>query len=185
MLFEAGQPALTLQEQVVEDHTSSVAQDPLFQSWLVQMSAFVHSPEPSSGMSIPSVHPQRLTKVILPKLRQWHRKILKEGLHFAELGTDARHKLRKRVKKLRYALQFTDALLAHKQLKPYLKDLSKVQNILGEMNDLTNAQEKFTALRDSQPSAWFACGWITYKLKQLQADAENAFRQLSSNPYWD
>lgn len=185
LLMEAGQPALALQEQVVEDHASAVAQDPLFQSWLVQMSAFVHSPAPSSGMSIPSVHPHRLTKVILPKLRQWHRKILKEGLLFAQLGTEARHELRKRVKKLRYALQFTDALLEHKQLKPYLKDLSKVQNILGEMNDLTNAQEKFTALRDSQPSAWFACGWLTYKLDQLQTDAEYAFRKLSSNPYWD
>jgi triphosphatase len=185
MLMEAGQPALNLQEQVVEDHASSVAQDPLFQSWLVQMSAFVHSPAPSSGMPIPSVHPQRLTKIILPKLRQWHRKILKEGLHFADLGTEARHELRKRVKKLRYALQFTDALLPHKQLKPYLKDLSKVQNILGEMNDLTNAQKKFTELRDSQPSAWFACGWITYKLDQLQSDAVNAFRQLSANRYWD
>jgi len=185
LLLEAGQPALTLQEQVVEDHASSVAQDPLFQSWMVQMSAFVHSPAPSSGLSIPSVHPQRLSKIILPKLRQWHRKILKEGIHFAELGTEARHELRKRVKKLRYALQFTDALLAHKQLKPYLKELSKVQNILGEMNDLTNAKDKFTALRDSQPSAWFACGWITYKLAQLQTDAENAFRKLSSNPYWD
>jgi hypothetical protein len=53
------------------------------------------------------------------------------------------------------------------------------------MNDLTNAQEKFATLRDSQPSAWFACGWITYKLDQLQTDAENAFRKLSSNPYWD
>lgn len=185
LLLEAGQPALTLPEQVVEDHASSVAQDPLFQSWLVQMSAFVHSPAPSSGMLIPSVHPQRLTKIILPKLRKWHRKILKEGLHFADLGTEARHELRKRVKKLRYALQFTDALLPHKQLKPYLKDLSKVQNILGEMNDLTNAQEKFSALRDSQPSAWFACGWITYRLDQLQTDAVDAFRQLSSNPYWD
>lgn len=185
LLLEAGMPALTLQEQVVEDHASSVAQDPLFQSWLVQMSAFVHSPAPSSGMSIPSVHPHRLTKMILPKLLQWHRKILKEGIHFAELGTEVRHELRKRVKRLRYALQFADALLAHKQLEPYLRDLSKVQNILGEMNDLTNAQEKFTALRDSQPSAWFACGWITYKLNQFQTDAENAFRQLSSNPYWD
>ena len=182
LLLEAGQPALTLPEQVVEDHSSSVAKDTLFQSWLVQMSAFVHSPAPSSGMSIQCVHPLRLTKIILPKLRQWHRKILKEGLHFAELGTEARHELRKRVKKLRYALQFTDALLAHKQLKPYLKDLAKVQNILGEMNDLTNAQEKFTVLRDSQPSAWFACGWITYRLDQLQTDAENAFRKLSSNP---
>lgn len=185
LLLEAGQPSLTLQEQVVEDHASAVAQDPLFQSWLVQMSAFVHSPASSSGMSIQSVHPQRLTKMILPKLVQWHRKILKEGLHFAELGTEARHELRKRVKRLRYAMQFADALLAHKQLKPYLKDLSKVQNILGEMNDMTNAQEKFSALRDSQPSAWFACGWITYKLDQLQTDAENAFRKLSSNPYWD
>jgi hypothetical protein len=185
LLLEAGQPALVLQEQVVEDHASSVAQDPMFQSWLVQMSAFVHSPVPSSGMLIESVHPQRLTKIILPKLRKWHRKILKEGLHFADLGTEARHELRKKVKKLRYVLQFTDALLPHKQLKPYLKDLSKVQNILGEMNDLSNAQEKFSALKDSQPSAWFACGWITYKLDQLQTDAENAFRKLSSSPYWD
>jgi hypothetical protein len=45
--------------------------------------------------------------------------------------------------------------------------------------------EKFSLLRDTQPSTWFACGWMTHKLDLLQTDAVTAFQKLSKDNYWD
>ena len=184
-LQAAGQPALVFETQAIADDASEVAKDPLFQSWLLDMCGFVNAaplpmPSEAEGLTTP-----RVKKLLLAKLHKWHRKILRDGVQFAQLEMQARHDLRKRVKKLRYAMQFTDALLPEKALNAYLKGLSQVQNILGDMNDLYNALENFSLLRDTQPSAWFACGWITHKLDLLQTDAVTAFQKLSKDSYWD
>ena len=132
--------------------------------------------------------PQReltLEQALVSKLRKWHRQVLRDGLKFHTLEIEPRHALRKRAKKLRYALQFSEALLPAAKLKNYRKQLSAVQDILGEMNDLAVARERFVALRDTQPSAWFACGWITSRLDALVLDATEAFKQLGKTPrFW-
>ena len=135
----------------------------------------------------PYKQPRDLTlkQALIGKLRKWHRQVLRDGLRFSELDIEPRHALRKRAKKLRYALQFSEALLPAARLKNYRKQLSAVQDILGEMNDLAVARERFVALRDTQPSAWFACGWITSRLDALVTDASEAFKQLEkSEKFW-
>ena len=184
-LQAAGQPALSLELDSTQDDPSLVAKDRGFQSWLLQMSEFVYSPAKTVESPEEAVSQQGLKKIVLAKLQKWHRRILKDGARFVELDLEQRHDLRKRVKKLRYALQFAQTLLPQKKRNTYLKALSKIQNILGEMNDFANAQTTFISLRETQPSAWFACGWITHKLEQLQTDAVSAFKQLSSVSYWD
>ncbi len=135
----------------------------------------------------PSKPPRELTlkQALVGKLRKWHRRVLRDGLKFNELDIESRHELRKQAKKLRYALQFSESLLPAAKLKTYRKQLSAVQDILGEMNDLAVARERFVALRDTQPSAWFACGWITSRLDALILEATAAFRQLEkTEKFW-
>ena len=59
-----------------------------------------------------------------------------------------------------------------------------IQNLLGEMNDLTTALFKFTALKDTQPEACFACGWISNKLTNLEQETADAFEKFETNRYW-
>ncbi len=135
----------------------------------------------------PTKPPRVLTlkQALVGKLRKWHRRVLRDGLKFNELDIESRHELRKQAKKLRYALQFSESLLPPAKLKTYRKQLSAVQDILGEMNDLAVARERFVALRDTQPSAWFACGWITSRLDALILEATAAFKQLEkTEKFW-
>jgi CHAD domain-containing protein len=126
-----------------------------------------------------------LKKVLRLKLQGWHRQVLRKGLSFSTLHMEDRHELRKRVKRLRYALQFADALLPREKIKPYLKQLARLQDLLGEMNDLVVARHRFEAMRESQPGAWFACGWISSELKSLDAKIMAAFEQLAkTDDYW-
>lgn len=129
--------------------------------------------------------PLALKDALIKKLKKWHRRLLQDGLQFDQLSIESRHELRKRGKKLRYALQFTESLLPANRLKVYRKQLAAVQDILGEMNDLAVARDRFIGLRDTQPSAWFACGWITSRLDALTQDACAAFKELSrTETFW-
>ncbi len=129
--------------------------------------------------------PLTLKDALIKKLKKWHRRLLQDGLQFDQLDIEPRHELRKLGKKLRYALQFTESLLPTARLKAYRKQLATVQDILGEMNDLAVARDRFILLRDAQPSAWFACGWITSRLDALTQDACVAFKQLSrTETFW-
>jgi CHAD domain-containing protein len=129
--------------------------------------------------------PLTLKEALIKKLKKWHRRLLQDGLQFDQLSVESRHELRKLGKKLRYALQFTESLLPTTRLKAYRKQLAAVQDILGEMNDLAVARDRFILLRDAQPSAWFACGWITSRLDALTQDAYAAFKELSrTETFW-
>jgi CHAD domain-containing protein len=86
---------------------------------------------------------------------------------------------------LRYGLQFAEALLPSSRLKPYRKKLAVVQDILGDMNDLVVGFARFEQMRDVQPSAWFACGWIRSRLETLTQEAAGAFVELSrAKRFW-
>jgi CHAD domain-containing protein len=141
--------------------------------------------EVAATASIKIQKPLTLKEALVKKLKKWHRRLLQDGLQFDQLEIEPRHELRKRGKKLRYALQFTESLLPTARLKTYRKQLAAVQDILGEMNDLAVARDRFIGLRDTQPSAWFACGWITSRLDALTQDACAAFKELSrTETFW-
>ncbi len=141
--------------------------------------------EAVTAVSVKAQKPITLKEALVKKLKKWHRRLLRDGLQFDQLEIEPRHELRKLGKKLRYALQFTESLLPSAKLKAYRKQLATVQDILGEMNDLAVARDRFILLRDAQPSAWFACGWITSRLDALTQDACAAFKQLSrTETFW-
>jgi inorganic triphosphatase YgiF len=186
-LQAAGQPPLTLAAHAPEENPQLLVRSPKFQAWQLHMLGFIHQPAP---ISLPDQRPielkqPSLKKVLRLKLQRWHRQVLRKGLCFATLQMEDRHELRKRVKRLRYALQFADALLPREKIKPYLKQLARLQDLLGEMNDLVVARHRFEAIRESLPGAWFACGWISSELKSLDAKIMAAFEQLAkTDQYW-
>lgn len=127
-----------------------------------------------------------LKPLLIKKLKKWHRKILQHGVAFRDLNIEQQHALRKKCKKLRYALQFCEDLLPAENLPPYRKQLAVVQDILGEMNDLYVALPLFESLKIEQPQAWFACGWIQARQATLTDSASKAFSRLAkTKPPWD
>jgi inorganic triphosphatase YgiF len=66
-------------------------------------------------------------------------RIRKEGKHLEELSARARHKLRIRIKKIRYAAEFFESLFnskyQRKRLARFEKHLKKLQDDLGSLND--------------------------------------------------
>jgi inorganic triphosphatase YgiF len=66
------------------------------------------------------------------------RKVLKQGKRLARLSVRQRHKVRIRIKKIRYAVEFFESLFSkrrRKTLDRLSKHLKKIQDALGSLND--------------------------------------------------
>jgi CHAD domain-containing protein len=60
--------------------------------------------------------------------------------HLDELKLEERHKLRIRIKKMRYASEFFASLYPKKKVKPYVKRLGRLQDVFGYLNDVATAE---------------------------------------------
>ena len=122
-----------------------------------------------------SVELQGLEKVtegewslVLPVIRSWSRQCKKDALRFESFDFEQRHRLRKRLKRLRYALEFIESELPSKVYKRYSKALTNVLNDLGEYNDLRVAIEAYRGISEVDPRAWFAIGWLIAQLSKAE-----------------
>lgn len=192
ILKAAGQPPLEFERKVDDQgQARTVVTGSDYQSWLIEMLGWAVGVRPDTTGQAETLAGQTTGKAALkPLLRKrlfkWHGRVLRDGLQFERLPIEDKHALRKRAKRLRYGLQFAESLLPGSRLKNYRKSLSVIQEILGEMNDLYVARERFEGLKDQQPSAWFAVGWITSRLDALTAQAKKAFSALKrADHFWD
>lgn len=104
------------------------------------------------------------------RLAAWHRRVRRDAKHFATLADEARHRLRKRLKRLRYAVEFSRGRLPAKKTARLLKALAELQTRLGALTDAVVALQ---ALRDApadDAAAAFARGWLAARRAAL-ADA--------------
>jgi inorganic triphosphatase YgiF len=93
------------------------------------------------------------------------RKALKRGDDLRILSPTARHEARKDVKKLRYAFEFFHNLYSGKKVKRFARDLAKLQEGLGRLNDVETARRLLARLEQREggrdPQALHAAGLIT------------------------
>ena len=124
--------------------------------------------EPSA--SSPAEEPD-LRHQLAARLNRWHRRAAADAKRYRKLDDAGRHRLRKHVKRLRYALEFSAALFPRRAVRRYLAALRAAQERLGAINDVVMAMEAFRRSRDADPRAWFALGWLAARREVLMAQA--------------
>jgi triphosphatase len=92
----------------------------------------------------------------------------------------ARHRLRIRLKRLRYVCEFFADCFKRKRLRRYLEHLEGLQDLLGELNDLATARRLFCDLDSAGPGVQsaFIRGWISARENALVASLGEAWRAL-------
>lgn len=146
-----------------------------FQNALVEAATFAAS-RPGASPSPEAL--RTLRKKLKPRLRRLHECVADGGARFAQLDEEARHRVRKRLKQLRYLSEFTAPLFAPKAVDRYLEQLEPAQDALGRHNDLAVAR----ALADEQGAtsagADFAIRWIAKKQKRTRQRACRKLRTI-------
>lgn len=117
------------------------------------------------------------------RLNRWHRTVAEAADSFAALDDEARHKLRRQVKRLRYGVEFAQALWGTKKVARYLRALSALQERLGALNDVTVALDAFRAHGVDgahDPATLFALGWLAARRAALIADCAPALKRFAA-----
>jgi CHAD domain-containing protein len=129
------------------------------------------------------------------QLERRRRKLCKKRKLFIDLDARRRHKVRIQAKKLRYGADFFGDLFpgksASKRRDKFLAALERVQNCLGDLNDIT-VHEKIissSARRRISRGKAFAAGLLTgredARLDPVMADATKALTRFAkAKPFW-
>ncbi len=129
---------------------------------------------------------------IRPVVEARHRKLRKRAKHVHRIGAAERHRARVVAKKLRYAAEFFAPLFPGKRAEAYVAALSRLQSVLGRLNDLevaTKLTDELAPREGVDAGAAHASGvvrgWLAAcvapELKRLR-DAQRAFRKCA--PFW-
>lgn len=118
--------------------------------------------------------PTPVAECLARPLKRWHKQAVVDAKRFAELDDTQRHRLRKRVKRLRYAVEFSAGLFERKAVRRYLKPLRALQERLGAISDVIVAIDALRETPERDTRAWFALGWLSARRAALieQAGAE-------------
>jgi inorganic triphosphatase YgiF len=113
--------------------------------------------------------------------RLWSR-ICRDAKRIDTLSTEDRHSLRVRIKEVRYASEFFvfNSHASSRRRKSQLKWLEKLQDVLGEMNDIAVRQRILPSAAESRPDE------VAALINTLMTDAKAAAGRLrSTKPFWE
>lgn len=117
----------------------------------------------------------------------------RRGKHFAAQSGSERHRLRIALKKLRYASELLSALYEPDNVGRFTKRLKKLQNHLGDVNDVRVAHDIVDELaKPTQPDSpaimnagEALIGWHEQRLAKREPKLRTELRQLlEAEPFW-
>lgn len=116
--------------------------------------------------------------------------VLSHGEGFATLNAVARHQLRLRIKRLRYAIQFVGPVF--QGTGPWLQALSDLQDALGAANDAAVAGDlircctrSVSGKRQLARAGGLVAGWWAARGDRLESDARARWRAFTElEPFW-
>jgi triphosphatase len=146
------------------------------QLWL-QLLALAAGSAPSEQAFAPAVR-QCLARLF--------KQVRRDAARFEALDDEARHRLRKRVKRLRYLSEFAATQFGERRLRDFLKRLAPAQEALGDFNDVCVARALFKDAAADDPMAMFALGWLAHERDDAIGRCTQALARLRrARPFWD
>lgn len=177
-LRRAGAPWAEMPPQPGEGDPSAALRATPANTLMLALIGFAHgAPEP--GQAQQDTVPPELRALVAPRLRRLQRQLKSDAAAFADANDARRHRARKRLKRLRYSLEFAAGLYSPRALKRCLAQVRAAQEVLGRYNDLVVAEQTFRAQAEREPRAWFAVGWLTAQRGQRVRQAAKALARVA------
>lgn len=123
-----------------------------------------------------------------------HRKLLKQAKNIEEQDMEARHEVRIRLKKLRYAVDFLRGVYPGKTTTQYVKSLQSLQDQFGHLNDVAQAMLLTGQLTSSDDDAQartlslaggLVQGWYARVLRETGPQLVSDWKRFKRiQPFW-
>lgn len=158
----------------------AVVRAPAFQDSVLALLAFACRDAGTAGPDHEQTH-----KRVCNALAKLHGQVLKDGSRFASLDEVGQHRVRKRLKRLRYLAEFAAPLFRSRKTRAFAESLKPLQDALGLYHDELMALHAYRALARDNPGAWFAVGWLSARREPLAVACQEAVREFSrTGPFW-
>ncbi len=126
-----------------------------------------------------------LRERLAQRLNRWHRGVLADAQGFDQLDDEGRHRLRKHIKRLRYAAEFSASVFDEASVRRYLKGLRALQERLGTLNDVAVGIALYSAEAPHDTRALFALGWLASQREAaLTACQPDLARFIAQPRFW-
>lgn len=180
-LLAAGGPAMQITEN---DGTQIASRDIVraadLQDALLGLIAFLHR-----DLLPPRQDAVPVRKSISRRLDKLYKRAMHDGKKFLDLDEEQQHGVRKRLKRLRYLIEFAAPLFTIRKVHSMIAALKPVQDALGVYNDELMALQAWRVLAEDDTKAWFGIGWLTAR---KQPNAKRCAKQIKIfaviKPFW-
>lgn len=124
-------------------------------------------------------------KALRVRLSKLHRQVMRDGKRFESLGPTEQHRVRKRLKRLRYLGEFVAPLFGRRAAERFLAQLEPAQDALGAHNDAATAMAAYREHAAKDGAAWFAVGWLAANHPASATQCRKALAKLADlRPFW-
>jgi triphosphatase len=156
LLEQAGAPNLQWVSASDRGSAAAIVRAPDFQRAMLDVLQWaMQAPEDPGAVSSKEVQAH-----VRDRLSRLHRQVAQGARHFESLPVDEQHRLRKRLKRLRYLSEFVVSRWSGKAARRYLRRLEPAQDALGRHNDVVVAGDKFRADAQQDALSLFAAGYL-------------------------
>jgi CHAD domain-containing protein len=179
-LQAAGAPALALDLPVASADVAAQVRQPEVTVLLLDTLAFMLSLAQlvaDGAEAAPGAEGPAQARAVLR--RAW-RRAWADARRFSTAPVEQQHRARKRLKQLRYALEFMAPWLPARPLRRWLRALGRALAALGDHNDLHTARAFFDGRTAIDPPAWFAAGWLAAQDQPSRERAQRALARLKA-----
>jgi CHAD domain-containing protein len=154
------------------DAVGDVARGPVFTSFaldalalFVRLQATDAAPQPApvgvtAGGDAAPARPADVRSWATRSLKREAKRLRRGAVAFEQLDVDEQHRVRKRAKRLRYALEFCASLYPAKRVERYARRLAAAQDALGAYTDVLMGEDALRRQPDHDPGIAFARGWL-------------------------
>lgn len=180
----AGGPALDLRDFFDAGMGDAVAavRSPAFHDAIFGIIGFVQGSHPADD----GLDPKTAKKALRSQLKKLRAQVVKDGARFSSLDEARQHRVRKRLKRLRYLAEFSLPLFPAGKVKKFVASLKPVQDALGLYNDELIALAACRTLAGKDEKAWFGAGWLTARRASNALGCQHELQALAHvRPFWD
>ncbi|SFD44172.1 CYTH and CHAD domain-containing protein [Paracidovorax konjaci] len=158
-----------------------ILSDGAFQAVLIALMGFTVAQDGTPPAQAQALDAEGTRRAVGKALRKLHRGIGKDIASFSELTTERQHRVRKRIKRLRYLTEFLAPVLEGGGRK-FLKRLAPAQASLGRLNDEQVADRLYRQRAARHPQAWFAVGWLAARRRHTLENCQRALQRIGDGP---
>jgi inorganic triphosphatase YgiF len=173
----AGGPPLRLDAADQQVSLQGVVRDGAFQDALLVLLARAEALRGKGGGPV--------RRRLRPRLEQLFEDVVEDGRRLTALGPRRQHRVRKRLKRLRYLTEFVAPLFPGGRVKAFVAAMKPAQDALGASNDSRVGAAVYARQARRDPRARFGAEWLAAQARMHAADGRKALRRLAKEtPFW-